>query len=292
MKTTHTNHVTHASHASKGDTTMEATNTNHASKGDTTMEATNTNHVTNVNTEGDTNMQATNETKPVTKVTKAKAQAAPAPALPTATAVSAPPEGLSRSNSGGPHAARRNCRSSRQLAVPLSIQQRRQELKMKAGGDWLVADVLGCAARYNLVIPGVSQAEAVADVTLATNLQPLMARLQLVATLVNDVILQARSRAAVYDDCVHDAHAPRGSLPCPAAGAPADGPRMATQYKDAPTSLRKKEAKQLSKARTVKKTGKATEAASAQGAATSLAATAPPGTPTEVPAVAVKPASS
>jgi hypothetical protein len=208
-------------------------------------------------------MEPTKETKPVTK-SPGSAQSKAKPALITAPVTR--PEGPSEAQIQEALAQLDTISAVLgPLAVPLSIEQRRQELKMKPGGDRLVADVLGCAARYHLVIPGVSQADAVADITLATNLQPLLARLQLVASLVSDVILQARGRAwqstttayTMLLRLVTRYPALQQELQPMAA-------LLATQHKAAPTSLRKKAAKQLAKTRKAKK-AKVAAAAQAEG---------------------------
>jgi hypothetical protein len=162
------------------------------------------------------------------------------------------------------------------LAPPLTIEERRQQPKMKTGGDKQIPDVLNLADQYRVSIPGGGTAEARADVQLVATLQPILSRLTALVSLVEDAILQANGRAwettttlyAMLIRLVKRFPALQGELQ-PMASF------MARIHKSAPTNLRRAEASSLAKGRATRKATKAKTAAGTQPVAVSSSPVAP-----------------
>jgi hypothetical protein len=165
-------------------------------------------------------------------------------------------------------------------ATPLSIEERRQQPKMKKGGEKQIPDVLNLADRYKVSIPGGGTAEARTALALALALQPLATRVAAMSSLVDDAILQANSTAwetttTLYSMLVRLVKrfpALQGELQ-PMASF------MARVHKDAPTNLRRAEATTLAKGRATRKATKAKAATTTSANSAPAVATAAPATP-------------
>jgi hypothetical protein len=175
------------------------------------------------------------------------------------------------------------------IAPPLTIEERRQQPKMKTGGDKQIPDVLNLADQYGVAIPGGGTAEARADVQLVATLQPVLTRLTAMVALLEDAILQANGRAwettttlyAMLVRLVKRFPALQGELQ-PMASF------MARVHKAAPTNLRKAEAGSLAKGRATRRATKAKAVAGSQQVAAAAGSTPSSNTaasPVSAPAV-------
>ncbi|HEY2509425.1 MAG TPA: hypothetical protein VGI39_01090 [Polyangiaceae bacterium] len=172
-------------------------------------------------------------------------------------------------------------------ATPLTIQQRRGLAKMRPGAEPLAPQIMKLAERYGVVLPGATAASVKADLALVQQLASLQSRLGTVLGLIGDVSAEARSRVwraagAAYSALVRLVPqypalqrelAPMATL-------------LAVKHKDAPTALRKQEAKTLSKTRATRKGKKAQAGATAQEAGTPQPPVAPAPAPAPVPVAA------
>jgi hypothetical protein len=162
-------------------------------------------------------------------------------------------------------------------ATPLTIEERRRLLKIRPGGEAHATTVMGLADRYGLAIPGVTSADVAANVKVAQDLAPFIARLQAMQGLAADVSLTAQSRVwgsatkayATLTRLVPDYPSLQKEL-TPMASF------LATKYKDAPTSLRTQEQKTNAKSRSTRRANANKKAASAAAEAPAAGAEASP----------------
>jgi hypothetical protein len=153
-------------------------------------------------------------------------------------------------------------------AVPLTIQARRQLLRIRPGGETHAATSVGIAVRYGLTIPGVDPDAVESDTELAKNLVALGARLDALRGVVGDMSLQAQARiwksgTTAYTMLTRIVP----QFPSLQRELQPMGAFLAIKHKDAPTSLRTREKKTNAQARA---TRKANEAATAGGATTAV----------------------
>jgi hypothetical protein len=75
----------------------------------------------------------------------------------------------------------------------LSTEERAATIKMRTGGENIVAQVGALAQRHGIALPQVSVDGMTADLTLAQRLRPVASAVEQLNRLLNDTILEAQS---------------------------------------------------------------------------------------------------
>jgi hypothetical protein len=172
-------------------------------------------------------------------------------------------------------------------AVPLTIAERQRLLRIRPGGAAHATTAVATAARYGVVIPGVSPAQAESDAALAENLDALTSRLEAMKGLVGDMSLQARARlwrdgTTAYGILVRLVP----QYPSLQRDLTPMASFLAVTHKDAPTSIRPQQKTTLARSRKAKTKAAAAQATSPASPAPQPSAHAAPEAPAASPAPA------